>query len=368
MIDGETYVIYIRQEQEEAPSDYVSSPYATLSITKVMPTTAKELQFRPKQEGKFDANGKWVSADGTGEFMVYMLPNTNEWANPWANAYELSYAAGDEPYDNGFKDLNNIFYDLNKDDSFEFVFTSSLDMKDGNDPVDLVDENGQGIVYGNPSTDEIFYLLDVETPFIDYTTPHAVNVSTNYAGVSTTVKYDNAGDVDEVNFGQTWKVASDQKLTAYYGCWHHAMHGVGFKSGVNLQWVAEPTEPTTTSLSNVTTQNYYNATYFGLTLEQLLAKKWLKLAVDEDGEPVQPVLSTEPNAKGQINPYFQPSFAEKDNKVVVEFDQVSVQSDANPTADHEEYLNIFLTDAFGHEIIVCSKVGIKKAKSSAPRF
>ncbi len=373
MIDGETYVIYIRQEQEEAPTDYVSSPYATLSITKVLPDTAKELQFRPKQEGKFDANGKWVSADGTGEFMVYMLPNTNEWANPWANAYEQDYAVGDEPRDNGFKDLNNIFYDLNKDDSFEFVFTSSLDMKDGNDPVDLgyYDEAGkfqQGIIFGTPGTEEIYYLLDIETPFIDYTTPHAVNVSTNYAGVSTTVKYDNAGDVDEVNFGKTWKVASEQKLTAYYGCWHHAMHDVAFNKGVSLQWAAEPEEAVTTALSNITTKNSYNSTYFGLSLDKLLEKDWLKLAVDEDGATVEPVLSTEPNAKGQINPYFQPNFTEKDNKVVVEFDQVSVQVDANPTADHTEYLNIFLTDAFGHDIVVCTKVTIKKAASNAPRF
>lgn len=91
----------------------------------------------------------------------------------------------------------------------------------------------------------------------------------------------------------------------------------------------------------------------------------MKLAVDEDGATVEPVLSTEPNAKGQINPYFKPTYVEGGK---IEFTQVSVQSDANPTADHEEYLNIYLTDAFGHEIIVCTKVGIKKAKSSAPRL
>ena len=365
MIDGETYVIYIRQEQEEAPNDYVSTPYATLSITKVMPTTAKELQFRPKQEGQFNDKGVWTTKDGTGEFMVYMLPNTNEWANPWANAYELSYEVADEARDNGFKDLNNIFYDLNKDGSFEFVFTSSLDMKDGNDPVDLgiYDQDGkfqQGIVYGNPSTDEIYYLLDVETPFIDYTTPHAVNVSTNYAGVSTTVKYDRDGDVDEVNFGETWKVASDQKLTAYYGCWHHALHDIAFAKNKKpqLQWSTEGTQATA-ELKNINVPNYYNATFFPQTLDKLIENNFL--VIDADKEPV---LSTKANAEGQINPYFVPTLDGNN----VKFDQASVQVDANPTADHDEYLNIYFKDAFGHEVVVSTLVTIKKAASSAPRF
>jgi len=353
MLDGKTYVINIYRTQEEAPSDNVESYFGTLSITKVMPTTAKEVEFRPKQEGDWK-DGIWSTKDGTGKFMAYMIPNTNTWSAPWATQFEGSYAVGDEDRDNGFKDLNNIFYNLNEDRDFEFVFATSL--SDGDDVVDLTDEDGNGLSYNYPAGLDMNYVLDVATPFIDGKTEHAVTVYTNYKGVSTYIDED--GDV---KIGQTWKVAGDQALTAIYACWHHAMYEIGFPTAKQpkLQWVAEPEEDVKAALKDITTKNRYNADYFGLSLDKLIANKWLVYNTEKE-----PTLTTEKDGAGQVNPYFVPSFDE--DKANIIFKQKGTQADANPTADHTEYLNIYLKDAYGHEVIISSSVLIKKAKSNAP--
>jgi hypothetical protein len=357
MLNGATYTIYISQSEVHA-GDYLSMPYATLAITKVMPTEGKTLEFRPKQEGEWNDKGVWTSKDGTGKFLAYMIPNTNLWQTPWATTFTESYVVGDDPRDNGFKDLNNIFYNLNNDTTFEFVFSTSLLAENGG-IIDLVDENGEGVMYGKPGTatrpelaeGDMPYVLDVATDFIDYKTEHAVQVYSNYFGVST--YYDKDGNIV---FGENWKVEG-QQFTAIYGCWHHAMHDIKFKNAITLQWSHEGTE-TTTTLSNIETKNYYNSTYFGKPLDQLIANGWLVLDTDK-----APVLSTQPNAKGQINPYFVPTLNGNNG---ITFNQKGTQVDANPTADHPEYLNIYLKDAFGHEVIVSSQVTIKKAASNAP--
>ena len=360
MLNGATYTIYISQSEVHA-GDYLSMPYATLAITKVMPTEGKTLEFRPMQEGKWNDKGVWVSDENSGKFLAYMIPNTILWQTPWAIEFNEDYAVGDVARDNGFKDLNNIFYNLNNDTTFEFVFSTSL-FGDNDAVIDLVDENGEGIMYGKPgpasrpelAAGDMPYVLDVATEFIDYKTEHAVQVYSNYFGVST--YYDKDGNIV---FGENWKVAG-QQFTAIYGCWHHAMHDIKFTKAITLQWSHEGTE-TTTTLSNIETKNYYNSTYFGKPLDKLIANGWLVLDTEKD-----PVLSTQPNAKGQINPYFVPTLATVDGKPGIIFNQKGTQVDANPTADHPEYLNIYLKDAFGHEVIVSSQVTIKKAASNAP--
>ncbi len=357
MLNGATYTIYISQSEVHA-GDYLSMPYATLAITKVMPTEGKTLEFRPKQEGKWNDKGVWVSEDNTGKFLAYMIPNKNTWQTPWATTFTEDYKVGDVARDNGFKDLNNIFYNLNNDTTFEFVFSTSL-FGENDALIDLVDENGEGIMYGKPgpasrpdlAEGDMPYVLDVATDFIDYKTEHAVQVYTNYFGVST--YYDKDGNIV---FGDNWKVEG-QQFTAIYGCWHHAMHDIKFTKAITLQWSHEGTE-TSTTLSNIETKNRYNSTVFGLKLDQLIAKKWLALDTEK-----APVLSTQPNGKGQINPYFVPTLDENNGII---FNQKGTQVDANPTADHDEYLNLYLKDAFGHEVIVSSKVTIKKAASNAP--
>ena len=347
MLDGETYVINIYRTQEEAPSDNVESYFGTLSITKVMPTTAKPVEFRPKQEGDWK-DGVWATKDGTGKFMAYMIPNTNEWSAPWATQFEGSYELGDDDRDNGFKDLNNIFYNLNEDTDFEFVFATSL--ADGDDVVDLTDEDGNGLSYNYPAGLDMNYVLDVATPFIDGKTEHAVTVYTNYQGVSTYIDED--GDVQ---IGKTWKVAGDQTLTAIYACWHHAMHDIAWDKAVSLQWSAEGGS-VEKAFGNITTKNRYNSTYFGLTIAKLIENNWIAY-VDDSAE-----LNTKADGTGQVNPYFKPTV--ENGKIT--FDQTSVQVDANPTADHTEYLILTFKDAFGHEFEVSTEVKILKAKSNAP--
>ena len=347
MLNDATYTIYIRQSETHI-DDTQTLPYATLSITKVMPTTAKQLQFRPKQE----------VTEGSGKFIAYMIPNENAWAAPWATtfptiddadetkaAYEATTAR-----DNGFKNLNNIFYNLDQEGDIEFFFANSL--KKNNKIVDLMDDDKNGIVYGTPGD---YYILDVATEFIDGKTEHAVTTYTNYEEVSTYIEKTDAGEV--VHYGETWSVKSNQSLTAIYACWHHAMHDVAFKTAVSLQWSAEGTEATT-PFSNVTTKNSYNSTYFGLTLDKLIENDWLTL-IDGSAE-----LNTKADGSGQKNPYFEPSI----DGTNIKFTQESVQVDANPTANHDEYLILKFKDAFGHTVALASKVTIKKATSNAPRF
>ncbi len=342
MLNDATYTIFIRQSETHV-DDTQRMPYATLTITKVMPDKAKTLEFRPKQETK----------DGTGDFIAYMIPNENAWAAPWATTFptiddaDATKAAYDATTarDNGFKNLNNIFYNLDEEDDIEFIFANSL--KKDNKVVDLVDDNKTGIVANVPGDK---YILDVAAEFIDGKTKHNVQTYTNYDGVSTYYDKDN-----NLHYGEVWSVASTQKLTATYACWHHAMHDIAFKTAVNLQWSAEGTE-TTTPFSNVTTKNSYNSTYFGLTLDKLTANKWLII----NGAPE---LNTKADGTGQVNPYFKPTI----DGTNIKFTQGSVQVDANPTANHDEYLIIRFKDAFGHTVALASKVTIKKATTNAPR-
>ena len=348
MLNDATYTIYIRQNETHA-GDTQTLPYASLSITKVMPDKARTLEFRPKQE----------VTEGSGKFIAYMIPNENPWSAPWTTAFSdvsnaraqsNAYVAGTDAKDNGFKNLNNIFYNLDTYGDIEFIFANSL--KDGNKIVDLVDGNKNGIVYGTPGN---YYILDVHTDFIDGKTEHAVTTYTNYDAVSTYIEKTDAGEV--VHYGETWSVKSDQKLTAIYACWHHAMHDIAFNNAVNLQWSAEGTT-TTTGFNNINTKNSYNATYFGKKLDVLVANGWLTYVAGSAE------LNTKADGTGQINPYFKPTVSDTN----ITFTQTSVQVDANPTADHDEYLIMKFKDAFGHEVAVASKVKIKKATSNAPRF
>ena len=342
MLNDATYTIFIRQRETHV-DDTQTLPYATLTITKVMPDKAKTLEFRPKQETK----------DGTGDFIAYMIPNENAWAAPWATTFptiddaDATKAAYDATTarDNGFKNLNNIFYNLDEEDDIEFIFANSL--KKDNKVVDLVDDNKNGIVANVPGEK---YILDVAAEFIDGKTKHNVQTYTNYNGVSTYYDKDN-----NLHYGEVWSVASTQKLTATYACWHHAMHDIAFKTAVNLQWSAEGTVATT-PFSNVTTKNSYNSTYFGLTLDKLTANHWLII----NGAPE---LNTKADGTGQVNPYFKPTI----DGTNIKFTQASVQVDANPTANHDEYLIIRFKDAFGHTVALASKVTIKKATTNAPR-
>ena len=366
MLNDATYTIYIRQDETHI-DDTQTLPYATLSITKVMPTTAKTLEFRPKQEGDWN-EGKWVSKDGTGKFMAYMIPNENQWITPWAETYPQQ--TSDAVYvatpvkDNGFKDLNNVFYNLNTNTDIEFFFANSL--KKNNKIVDLMDDDKNGIVYRDPAVNDMRYILDVATEFIDGKTEHAVTTYTNYDLVSTYIEKTNG--VETVHYAETWSVKSDQSLTAIYACWHHAMHTIEFwKTKDNkeitdipeLQWTATGANDVEKTFEQIRTKNSYNNDYFGLKLNELVTtKQWLTY-VDNSAE-----LNTKADGTGQKNPYFKPVV----NNGNITFTQNSVQVDANPTADHDEYLVMKFKDAFDHEVLVSAKVLVKKAATAAPRL
>ena len=357
MLNDATYTIFIRQSETHV-DDTQTLPYATLSITKVMPDKAKQLQFRPKQE----------VTEGSGKFIAYMIPNTTAWTTPWATTFtDISTADkmtqaydATTARDNGFKDLNNVFYSLNDSTDIEFFFANSL--KDGNKIVDLMDGSKNGIVYNTPGER---YILDVHKDFIDGKTEHAVTTYTNYEGVSTYIEKTNNGDV--THYAETWSVKSNQSLTAIYACWHHAMHTIEFwktSSGKEvtdtpeLQWTATGNEVSKT-FAQIRTKNSYNNDYFGLKLNVLVSdKKWLTY-VDDSAE-----LNTKADGTGQKNPYFKPVV----ENGTITFTQNSVQVDANPTADHDEYLVMKFKDAFDHEVLVSAKVKVKKAATAAPRL
>ena len=368
MLNDATYTIFIRQSETHI-DDTQTLPYATLSITKVMPDKAKTLEFRPKQEGDWDANGKWVSKDGTGKFMAYMIPNENAWTAPWADTYPQQ--TSDEVYeatpakDNGFKDLNNVFYNLNENyKDIEFFFANSL--KKDNKIVDLMDGDKNGIVYRTTPVSGMRYILDVATEFIDGKTEHAVTTYTNYDAVSTYIEKTNNGDV--THYAETWSVKSNQSLTAIYACWHHAMHTIEFfkmkdnkevAETPELQWTATGNDEVERTFANIRTKNSYNNDYFGLKLDKLVTEKGWLTYVANSAE-----LNTKADGTGQKNPYFKP---EVENGTIT-FTQTSVQVDANPTADHDEYLVMKFKDAFDHEVLVSAKVLVKKAATAAPRL
>ena len=365
----------IKYQQTTAGNAEFPAGSIIANVTKVLPTDAKQLQFRPKQEGDWK-DGKWTSNDGTGKFMAYMLPNVNPWQEPWATQYPSmtgtnaaqdlanAYKVTDPVKDNGFKDLNNVFYNLNEEQDMEFVFANSYNRTVNTATVlsdlgiyDAENKFVQGITNQWPGNIDVPYMLDVHADFIDGKTEHAVTTYTDYGPVSTYMGRDN-----RLHFAEDWKVKSTQSLTAIYACWHHAMHNVEFfKSNKvykpELKWKAEG-NTVTENFTNIRTQNSYNNEYFGLTIGKLVDNQWLEFI------PNSAELNTKADGTGQKNPYFEVTI----NNGVITFNQKTVQIDANPTADHVEYLLMKFKDAFGHEVLVSSQVDVKKSASAAPRF
>ena len=284
-------------------------------LTKVMPTAfPEEFAFRPKQE----------TADGSGKFIAYMVP-------------ENGYATAS---DNGVKDLNNVFYGL--DDNYSFVFaTSAVNAKD-----EIVSTDA---ILATPAA-ENYYELNVAKKFIDDATWHAVTVNYLYRGVST--YYD--AEEEEWVIGDDWAVKYGKSIEAKYACWEDASAfawdtypSADGKSTLSykpaLKWTADAVGDKA-NLMEIISTNSYNNDYFGLDLESLVVTKgWLtiesiKLTVGE-----------------QVNPYFKPEVEGS----VIKFTQISQQVDAAPVADHEETLVITVVDAFGHEFDIELDVTVK---------
>ena len=338
-------------------------------LTKVMPTDAKTLVFRPKQE----------VTDGSGKVIAYMIPNKEHttafpycpWTvpgEPRAFAYhqtktemEACYDARDDKATNGFKNLTNIFYNLSKngqngmdtgvyddnewDKTFEFVFGTSL--RDGNKDVDLVDENGKGVAFEHPvgyDTNQK-YMLNVDASYIDGKTWHEVETATVYRGISTKLKSNGTLDC----FNKDYRVNSGQTLQFQYACWHHAntFAWVSADKQLKLKWSHEGVSRSS-DFNDISSKNTYDPGFFGngtatgVSLKGMVDKNFL----DIDSHTVE--LNTEPDGSGLKNPYFVPTINTASRKI--DFVQKNTQNDAAPVVDHTEYLIITMKDAFNHDV------------------
>ena len=317
-IDNKTYKASI--EYKNATQHVLGT--VNFELTKAMPTAFPEdFAFRPKQEVE----------DGTGKFIAYMIPE---------NGYAVETAS-----ENGVKDMNNVFYGLDKD--YQFIFADSEE----NDDDELID-----VEVVAADEDEVKYELEVAKAFIDNTEWHNVTVNYLYRGIST---YYDAEEEDYVR-GVDFPVAYANTLQVMYSCWEDASKFAWGTEEVDdeekslkpeLQWTAEG-EGDEADLAAIISTNSYNNDYFGLNLNELMEENgWLRLATADDDveEPVKLVVNN------QVNPYFVPAI--DGDKIT--FTQESTQVDAAPTADHEETLVISVVDAYGHVTEISLAVTVK---------
>ena len=411
LVDNGTYVFRLVGCETVQQTEVIRT-VTYIRLTKIMPDEAKQLTFRPKQEGQWK-DGKvelnnWESKDGTGQFMAFMIPNKEAagsygWTAPWAWGFAYHETAAEQVasyeavprIDNGFKNLSNVFYNLSLngqngyntgvydawewDRNFEFIFKNALFDAANNKVVDLADYNdkgvlgaGEGITYqhpgyggwGNYKAENYKYMLDVHANFIDGLTSHDIATYYVYRGVSTTLKADGTLNA----YAQNWRVGNGQDLKAIFACWHHANKydwDGGASKKPTLQWTHDGNEYTVankkqTGFEKITNFNWYDPEFFGKgtakagdkTFKTLFANGW----IDFTAATIQ--LNTKADGSGQINPYFVPSLDLAN--ACIEFTQKNTQSDAAPIADHDEYLLMKVKDAFDHDVFVSLPVGILK--------
>lgn len=284
----------------------------TFKWKKVLPTAfPADFAFRTAQE----------TTAGSGEFIAYMYPDKNDSKN-----YRVDSNRGF-----GYKDLNNIFFGLDKN----YVFSLATSQKvNGKDAALDVYYDGKSYVFA-VTTD---YIKDVK---------HDVTVSYNYGRISTVIENGKVKTQDhKVNYGKTLKVT--------YACWagvnkYAWVQNADITKG--LQWSAEgTTAKVATDMISVT--NGYNNDFFGKSLWKLIDEiNFLEFV----GEPELV------SADGQKNPYFVPSYSNDKDAII--FTQNNTQIDTNPTADHEETLIFYVMDCFGHKNKVELKVNVLKAKA-----
>lgn len=314
----------------------------TANITKVMPTEAELVEFRPKQE----------TEDGSGIFKAYMIPFFDKEASDLAGQ-QAQYKVAKEPAAVGTKDLNNVFYGL--DETYVFTVANAV----YNEKTKAFDKP-LVIEYTDNSVTGLTYDMTVASDLIDNKTQHAITVEVNYGEISTTKDKDGEKVVKE------YKVKADQTLQVIFACWHDAEKYV-WKTEVDAktgkvtkdytpapQWTAEAKGDEAEFTAILATSSYNNDFFGDMSVADIMKLGWLILAEDEDGEEIAPELVYEP--KKQVNPYFIPSI--EDGKIL--FEQISTQVDAAPVADHKETLKIYVQDAFGHQSAICTEITVKK--------
>lgn len=279
----------------------------TATYTKVLPKAfPADITFRPAQE-----TGK-----GTGYFIAYMTPE---------NGYTVTNKS---VY--GSVDLNNVFYNLDDNVSFEIADAA----KDANDKLTSV----------RADKANNFVAKVAAKDFINSTTKHAVTAKYNYGEISL-VKNNKTGQWEK----KPCSVDYGKSLSVTFACWHSAS-SYSWKEQPALQWKATA-NVIKTDIKNIAVENTYNNDFFGGTFAQLLTNKYLEVKAG----------SAHLTYEGQADPYFTVEVDATNGQFI--FTQTGIQAENAPTVDHTENLEFVVVDAYGHEVPQSFKVTIKRPAS-----
>ena len=279
----------------------------TATYTKVLPKAfPADITFRPAQE-----TGK-----GTGYFIAYMTPE---------NGYTVTNKS---VY--GSVDLNNVFYNLDDNVSFEIADAA----KDANDKLTSV----------RADKANNFVAKVAAKDFINSTTKHAVTAKYNYGEISL-VKNNKTGQWEK----KPCSVDYGKSLSVTFACWHSAS-SYSWKEQPALQWKATA-NVIKTDIKNIAVKNTYNNDFFGGTFAQLLTNKYLEVKAG----------SAHLTYEGQADPYFTVEVDVTNGQFI--FTQTGIQAENAPTVDHTENLEFVVVDAYGHEVPQSFKVTIKRPAS-----
>lgn len=279
----------------------------TATYTKVLPKAfPADLTFRPAQE----------TGMGTGYFIAYMTPE---------NGYTVTNKS---VY--GSVDLNNVFYNLDDNVSFEIADAA----KDANDKLTSV----------RADKANNFVAKVAAKDFINSTTKHAVTAKYNYGEISL-VKNNKTGQWEK----KPYSVDYGKSLSVTFACWHSAS-SYSWKEQPALQWKATA-NVIKTDIKNIAVKNTYNNDFFGGTFAQLLTNKYLEVKAG----------SAHLTYEGQADPYFTVEVDATNGQFI--FTQTGIQEENAPTVDHTENLEFVVVDAYGHEVPQSFKVTIKRPAS-----
>lgn len=279
----------------------------TATYTKVLPKAfPADITFRPAQE----------TGEGTGYFIAYMTPE---------NGYTVTNKS---VY--GSVDLNNVFYNLDDNVSFEIADAA----KDANDKLTSV----------RADKANNFVAKVAAKDFINSTTKHAVTAKYNYGEISL-VKNNKTGQWEK----KPCSVDYGKSLSVTFACWHSAS-SYSWKEQPALQWKATA-NVIKTDIKNIAVKNTYNNDFFGGTFAQLLTNKYLEVKAG----------SAHLTYEGQVDPYFTVEVDATNGQFI--FTQTGIQEENAPTVDHTENLEFVVVDAYGHEVPQSFKVTIKRPAS-----
>lgn len=279
----------------------------TATYIKVLPKAfPADITFRPAQE-----TGK-----GTSYFIAYMTPE---------NGYTVTNKS---VY--GSVDLNNVFYNLDDNVSFEIADAA----KDANDKLTSV----------RADKANNFVAKVAAKDFINSTTKHAVTAKYNYGEISL-VKNNKTGQWEK----KPCSVDYGKSLSVTFACWHSAS-SYSWKEQPALQWKATA-NVIKTDIKNIAVKNTYNNDFFGGTFAQLLTNKYLEVKAG----------SAHLTYEGQVDPYFTVEVDATNGQFI--FTQTGIQAENAPTVDHTENLEFVVVDAYGHEVPQSFKVTIKRPAS-----